>query len=152
MMAVTQILLIGEAPGKQSTSPGFDGALMGRIGKRLAGLMGTTLNVYRWNTTRCNLLKKNGKPWLPKRARRAARRMENLGLYARKGRVVILLGRNVARAFGFGSAPWFKAFWNGNVVVVVAPHPSGKSRWWNDPANTEEARKFWQTVKRRMML
>jgi len=146
---VTQVVLIGEAPGKQSTMPGSDGALLGRIGKRLAGLMGTTVVVYRGNTTRCNLLRK-GKPWVPRRARLAARRMENRGLFARKGRVVILLGRNVARAFGFGSVPWFKAFYNGNVVLVVAPHPSGKSRWWNDPANTREAGRFWRAVYRRM--
>lgn len=150
---MTQVVIVGEAPGKGWKRG--ESALLGRIGKRLAGLMGMSEEQYQWNTVRVNLFSRPVDRWFPAMARRAARRRENGGLFSRKDRIVILLGRNVAKAFGFGAAPWFKAFYGlgtgaENTVVVVAPHPSGKNHWWNDPRHRREAKKFWQMVYRRM--
>lgn len=35
--------------------------------------------------------------------------------------------------------------WSG-IPVVVVPHPSGVSRWWNDDKNTSRAVEFWRTL------
>lgn len=152
---MTSLRLIGEAPGKHG-KPG-EPALLGRIGRRLARLMGTNEDQYRWSTRRDNLLPRwpgkapgNGSAWPVKQARRAARRMEDGGLFAfGHDRIVVLLGRRVAAAFGFGGAKWFKPFIVYGVTVVVTPHPSGANRWWNEPANVRRAGRFWRTIWRR---
>ena len=64
------------------------------------------------------------------------------------GRRVILLGKNVARAFGHNKTPLMT--WTTDsrgFEVAVVPHPSGVSRWWNDPTNTERARAFLQSLQ-----
>lgn len=154
------VLLVGEAPGKGGRLGGP--VLLGRIGRRLARLMGATEDQYRRRTRRVNLLTRwpgrasgNGSAWPVKRARRSARRMEDAGLFAPPDRIVILLGRRVAAAFGLGGAPWFTSFQMASsqgmpAEVVVAPHPSGASRWWNEPANVARARRFWRSVGRRV--
>ena len=147
-----QIILIGEAPGK-NWKPS-DVPLLGRIGKRLAILMGTNEYNYRWHTRRENLLQRwpgpargNGSAWNAKLAARAAARMERKGILGMPDSIVILLGRRVARAFRFHESPWFKEWPQANgATIVVAPHPSGASRWWNDPRNWNEACRFWRGI------
>jgi len=133
---------------------------MGRIGKRLALLMGTNEYNYRWYTRRENLLKQwpgsarsNGSAWNARLAAVAARRMEDKGLFTIPDSIVILLGRRVANAFHYSRAQWFyeftrRSFLDGAalVTVVVAPHPSGANRWWNDPKNWNEAARFWRRI------
>lgn len=57
---------------------------------------------------------------------------------------VVLLGRGVASALGRGGQAWFE--WVDG--AAVAPHPSGISHWWNDPANIRRARRFWRALRR----
>lgn len=75
--------------------------------------------------------------------------------------VVVLLGRRVAAAFGVdarwpfyewtfllrGPCPraerWPLVVTDQEVTrAVVLPHPSGRSRWWNDPMALDELTKF----------
>jgi len=71
------------------------------------------------------------------------------------GRLVVLCGRQVGRAFLFSQeAPlfaWRRVEWSkgdrrGQFSVAVAPHPSGVSRWWNKSKNVEAARAFYQEL------
>lgn len=73
-------------------------------------------------------------------------------LYKAIGRRVILLGSRVARAFGYQDLELFdviRAYSDpgGPMEVVRAPHPSGRSHWWNDPANVERAAEFWRAQR-----
>lgn len=58
---------------------------------------------------------------------------------------VLLAGRGVARAFGV-RAPFFEWARVGPARVAVIPHPSGVSRWWNEPANLERAERFMRAI------
>lgn len=53
---------------------------------------------------------------------------------------VILLGKNVARAFRV-KVGIFKADIRGGTRLFTFPHPSGVSHFWNDAANTKRASK-----------
>jgi hypothetical protein len=77
---------------------------------------------------------------------------------------LVLLGRRVARAFGVGEdRPWFE--WSGLtwksaalgptganprglLEVVVFPHPSSTSHFWNERANVDAARRFLLSLVR----
>lgn len=64
------------------------------------------------------------------------------------GRRVILLGKNVARAFGHHKTP--PMTWADDprgFRVAVMPHPSGVNLFWNAPANREAARVFLTQLK-----
>jgi len=132
-------LFIGQAPGH----PGPVRPLEGRNGKRLASLLGVSVEEYLSGTDRVNLLNEypgragNGDAFPLDAARAAAREM----LPRLKGRVVILLGRGVARAFGV-RANFLEIEHRDGVTFATIPHPSGRNRWWNDPANVERAARF----------
>ena len=59
---------------------------------------------------------------------------------------VVILGAKVRDAFGFNDRDFFEAFTTvhpGNGATsnyVVLPHPSGRSRPWNDPEARQKAR------------
>lgn len=55
--------------------------------------------------------------------------------------ILILLGRQVAEAFGVDYRPC-RATWIGNLRVLVIPHPSGLNRWWNGKGNRAKVRRF----------
>ena len=68
-----------------------------------------------------------------------------------KGRTVVLLGQNVARAFGiekFQYMVWYQYHGERNreevliPLLCVMPHPSGRNRFWNRPENRDKAKKF----------
>ena len=72
------------------------------------------------------------------------------------GRTVILVGRNVAKAFLLDTdfhqwVPWPVRRYcpvnrdDGRCRVAVVPHPSGRNHWYNDQENREEAVRFWDT-------
>lgn len=71
-------------------------------------------------------------------ARLVAERMRLRGL-------VLLAGRNVGEAFGL-AADYFEWRRRGATRYVVIPHPSGVSRWWNDPRNVIRASAFLRGV------
>ena len=125
--------VIGEAPGRSNGTP-LRGARR-RIAKLVELDEDDLLEMFHWQ----NLLDQwpgygpNGGSHFPMdAAREAARHVSE--------RPLILLGRRVATAFGVDQ-PWFG--WRDGIAVT--PHPSGLSRWWNDPANLEAARVFWRT-------
>jgi hypothetical protein len=104
--------------------------------------------------------------WPARVARERATELYRSGSLA--GREVVLLGRRVARAFGRGLSPHFdqlhpseyfssvyptvpdgRGGW-ARACVWLAPHPSGRSRWWNDPANRSRAVAFFSRLLGRM--
>lgn len=146
-------LLIGEAPARGSL-----GAFQAfsRSGKRLARLLGRAFEGV-------NLVARAlepGERW-PASAARAAAQLLYRDCLA--GREVVLLGRRVAESFR-GLSPWTDALadadyfacayptvpdprggWD-RCVMWLAPHPSGRARWWNDRANRSAARCFFRKV------
>lgn len=77
-------------------------------------------------------------------------------------REVVLLGRRVARAFARLS-PWMDSLASAEFfslatptvpsygdwvtcMVWIAPHPSGRSRWWNRPEHRRSAEAFFSTA------
>lgn len=59
-----------------------------------------------------------------------------------RGRLVVLAGKNVARAFGV-RAEYHEWLVSPGCRAVVVPHPSGVNRWWNSADNREASRVFW---------
>ena len=131
-------LIVGEAPSMRTSRP-----FAGRSGERLAELAGTSLESIRDRFRLVNLLghwpgpdaSGKGSAFPMEQARPAAATLRLPG-------GSLLCGRRVAAAFGLANAPYFA--WrdvDGRRVAVI-PHPSGVSRWWNDPANVDAARSF----------
>lgn len=145
-------LLIGQAPGRR-TDP--EEPLSGRCGARLADLCGVELPEFMERFERVNLLDRfpgkagKGDKFPIDKARKAA--IDVLLFNPVRDRRVVMLGGNVAKAFGFpASEPMFwsrvdgAAFW-----VAFFPHPSGVNRWFNEPSNVSKARRFWTALASR---
>ena len=148
---------MGQAPGKNH---GFGAPFEGPTGRRLARFCGLeTVEQLRERAVLMNLWGRypgRGK-WVQgdafpasDRARRAAARRRS-ALAASGCEVLVCCGRLVASCFGVGDAPFLE--WREvplargkNARVVVVPHPSGVSRWWNDEASRERAAKFLASV------
>lgn len=133
--------IVGEAPSMRTSRP-----FAGRSGERLAELAGVSLDVLRDRYRLVNLLRHwpgpnphgKGSAWEPGLARDRAAAI-------RLAPGSILCGRRVAQAFGLPRVAFFEPDERG---VVVIPHPSGISRWWNDPQNVDEARRFLEGAVR----
>lgn len=125
--------VIGEAPGRRPGLP-LAGARR-RIARLLEIEPEELADMFHWQ----NLLSEwpgygpNGGSEFPMEAARAAATEITQ-------RPLILLGRRVAQAFDVDQ-PWF--VWRDG--LAVCPHPSGLSRWWNDPEHTQQATEFWRT-------
>lgn len=146
-------LLIGQAPGP-NTDPDQPLAPLPRssTGGRLAEFAGLTATQYLRLFERTNLLhafpgrtKRDDK--LPSReARIAANAMKPL----MRGRSIILVGRNVAEAFGYPAQhldfhEWFRdERWGFDVAVI--PHASGRNAWYRKDEHKIMARAFWIDV------
>lgn len=155
-------LFVGQAPGR-----GLDGwpALTGAAGDRLGRLAGLPYPprsrpafAFMVATERVNLIERwpgrspNGGDAFPLDQARAGAlallsRLQAEGRLA--GRHLVLVGRGVAQAFNLEELPWFS--WTPyeplsvpgvRFEVATMPHPSGRSRFWNDPENVEQARSF----------
>ena len=120
-------LVVGISPN------GRDAPLDGPSGRRVASLLGLRDGAeLRARLEVANLLRDGEVPSAALlRARAEALPTER--------RVVVLLGRAVARAFGVGDERsdllrWTHVRPRGPAILVV-PHPSGRCRWWNDPQN-----------------
>lgn len=147
-------LLIGQAPGP-ATDPGLP--LSGRCGARLAELCGLELESFLRTFDRVNLVRTfpgkagKGDAFPIDLARKGA---VDLLIFGRLNqRPTVLLGQNVARAFGFPASGveffrWNYLDGNPSMRLAFAPHPSGVSRWWNDPANEAAARRFFRRLAR----
>lgn len=146
-------LLIGQAPGPKSDP---DEPLSGRCGARLADLCGLEPDVFLARFRRVNLIQTfpgkaaKGDLFPLDLARAGAVSLLMTGVFG--STKVVLLGDNVAKAFGFkpGSYPLLRFLPCGATAhgIAFCPHPSGVNRWFNDPKNVRAARRFWRDLAR----
>jgi hypothetical protein len=139
-------VLIGQGPSRTGDPAA---PLAGRLGRKMSKLMGIGFDEYLAKFERRNVLRK----WYGKAskgdvfpmlvARKRARRMRK----SLAGKRVVFLGKKTAEAFGIRERymKWIDA---SDFVAVVFPHPSGVNRWWNDPANVENAKTFLRKLVR----
>ena len=137
-------LLIGEAPARTTPVdwPSFygrerSGRMLWDLGFRVARHPEGVGNV-----DSINLLNEwPGRRWPAARAHDVAMSMKPA---LRKLDDVVLVGRNVANAFGALSWDWFEWFYLGEhgdgPRFAAMPHPSGLNRWWNSEVNRQRAR------------
>jgi uracil-DNA glycosylase len=147
-------LFIGQAPSRETEGkPPFTG----KCGSFLAGLMGLTQEEMLATHDFLNVLDHypgkgvGGDKFPMVEATVKARKM----LPTLRGRSIILLGANVARAFGAKQFSYLTQYEIRNpenladIIVpwmVVIPHPSGINRHWNKPANRDVVRKFFSSL------
>lgn len=139
-----RVVLIGQAPCRKGDP---SKPLTGSSGLKLAQLAGVEFpGEYARLFERVNVLREyrgpaaggKGDAFPLSEARAAAKAL----MPELRGRVVVVLGRNVARAFelhGLGWTTWWPAC---GVVWGVIPHPSPLVRWWNDSGNRAQAASF----------
>lgn len=144
-------LIIGQAPGPNSDP---SNPLAGRCGARLADLCSLDEKTFLARFERVNLLNKfpgkatKGDRFPIDQARKTA---VDLLIFGKLNRTTVMLGGNVARAFGFPSVGLEMFRWNvidGSPLIRLAfcPHPSGVSHFWNEPKNVAAARHFWRRL------
>lgn len=140
-------LLIGRDPGGP-VAPGELPLTGGPTGRRLAQLCGLDdpaqladhfelRNLYRSHVEPDN--------WDKVDAYLRADRMQRLFT---EDRAVVLLGRDVQRAFGWFPSPYFKLLRRISTsgvsyLCAACPHPSGLTRFWNDPENVAAGTAFF---------
>ena len=61
---------------------------------------------------------------------------------------IVLLGKNVARCFGFRDVPFLAEIRIYGRRFLIFPHPSGVNRWWNERRNERRARQILQRFLR----
>jgi len=61
---------------------------------------------------------------------------------------IVLLGKNVARCFGFRDLPFLAEIRIYGRRFLIFPHPSSVNRWWNERENERRARQFLQRFLR----
>ncbi|PYK15885.1 MAG: hypothetical protein DME55_13060 [Verrucomicrobia bacterium] len=61
---------------------------------------------------------------------------------------IVLLGKNVARCFGFRDLPFLAEIRIYGRRFLIFPHPSGTNRWWNERRNERRARQLLQRFLR----
>lgn len=127
-------MLLGEAPGRATGAP-----FSGRSGARIAALLGIAPDDLRARFELANLLERRPGPGsgggsaFPAAEARAAAAALDLS-----GRRVVAFGARVASALGV-SAGLLDVVEHRGATVLVFPHPSGASRWWNDPVRRDRA-------------
>ena len=143
-------LLIGQPPGPNTdpTQP-LHPLPATSAGGRLAAMMGLEEWEYLMMFDRMNLIYQ-----FPGRHKRddkfpmlQGKLNAQLVKQLMRNRTLVFLGRNVEAAFNCKIvAPFFEwqedKQWDYSYVVV--PHPSGRSHWYNRPANKALAVAFWQ--------
>ena len=128
---MSRVLLVGES-NPYGADPRF--ALYpeppGCAGARLCAILGMTDREYLTTFDRHNLCTL---VWSMPSARRAAGRLT--------AEYRVLLGSRVTAAHGLTFEPFCNAQDNGWRGVIL-PHPSGRSRLWNEASSTERARRL----------
>jgi uracil-DNA glycosylase len=61
---------------------------------------------------------------------------------------IVLLGKDVARCFGFRDLPFLAEISVYGRRFLIFPHPSGANRWWNERHNERRARQLLQRFLR----
>lgn len=142
-------LLIGQAPGPNTDPdmPLFPSPATS-AGGRLARFMGLSELEYLETFDRINLLqnfpgknKVNEDRFPIAKARIAADAI----LPLLSGRTAIMVGRNVATAFGYPMSELEFHSWvlSRGARIAVIPHTSGRCFWYNKEENLVRARQFW---------
>lgn len=150
-----RIQFVGQAPSQETDGkPPFTG----KCGKFLANLLGTTQEQMLEDHDFINVLDRwpgkgiGGDKFPLIEAQTAAKAKLEL---LRDKPFVILLGNNVARAFGakaFTYLTWYEIRNPENFADVVVPrmsvvpHPSGVNRYWNSPKARDAARRFFNSI------
>lgn len=140
------IVLVGEMPSPDSTEP-----LLGRCGRRIAGLMGVSFEAYAASRAivRVNLNEKSRLSRVVEHDE-AVRVAQTLIAVWRRTRPfdgharLVLLGRTVESYF-VPPTPWFHARVGAfvDICTITSPHPSGRCRAWNDPKTLSRGRDFF---------
>lgn len=144
-------LIIGEQPSKNGDP---SKPIQGRIGERLAECAGLTFDEYMEKFDRMNLLdvraeySGKGMDFNVKAARSTARELITRAFLP--GRLILILGKRAASAFGMTSIAYFQRMVINGAEVYVVPHPSGINRWWNLPENEQQMIRFMRTVVSRL--
>lgn len=157
MRGSDRVVLVGQAPGP-NTNPRhpLHPAPCTSAGGRLLTLTGLHYTEYMTAFQRVNLLQE-----FPGRHVRDDKFPRELGRVAAQSmepflekRVVVFMGRNVARAFGYQTLPFHTWQWNStwNYKLACAPHTSGRNRWYNRLENRELASSFWLSLVRDLQL
>jgi uracil-DNA glycosylase len=140
-------LVVGQAPSRShpAGAPAFSGK--GSSARRLEISAGVPPGTLLEHFDTVNLIDfYPGKVGKGDRFEREVAERSAALLVVRRWPVVLLAGKNVARAFGV-RADYFRwaALVNGGRVAVI-PHPSGVNRWWNCPRNRAKAARFLRAV------
>lgn len=145
-----KILLIGQAPGPNTEPAHPLHPAYSQTGRQLQGLSGLSQTIFLDRFDRVNLLSEF--PGRTKRddcfpvrdARIAARAMTP---FVRERRV-ILVGRKVATAFGYGEFD-FHTWLTGEDLdhFAIVPHPSGRNPWYRTRPQLEQAEAFWNQLR-----
>jgi len=146
---MARILIIGQAPGPNTdpAEPLWPEPASG-AGGRLAAFAGLTPAEFLARFDRINLLNefpgrkwKRDDTWPVEPGRVAASAIRPL----LKGRRVILLGRNVAEAFGL-HVPFHTWVGAQGFNAAVVPHPSGRNHFYRDSGNSSVSAAFWRQL------
>lgn len=136
---MTKLLFIGEAPSRPIGGPGWAPFGAGS-GLRLATWAGLTPYGMRKRARLINLFDDPVDGWSAKEAAWSARRL--WASVALERDVVVLLGRKVATAFDLAHVEPFVMFQTSGPAMAMIPHPSGRNRYWNEPAHVDQAERF----------
>lgn len=143
-------LIVGMAPGPRTPHgrPALDPDGRG-AGRRLFLMCGIERGVFTETFERTNLFPtragtiRNGKG--DAIDAEAAVRAADMIVACNRGRLLILCGGAVARAFGMNAPPYqFKA--RDGLVLVTIPHPSGVNMHWNKKNNRDKLRLFMNQI------
>lgn len=130
-MRCYRTLLVGEAPNDRGGAP-----LRERIGDVLLASSGLSAMAFDRVFARTNVFERypgrlgKGAAFPIKHAQIRATQLRRRC----RSRVVVLLGKRTARAFGI-TVKYFDEARIGQCRAFVVPHPSGINRWWNDVNN-----------------
>ena len=118
-------------------------AITGSVGSKLAVLAGLDPYTFRTSFARRNLHARwNGKIGRGDRFDRVEAEVAAKSLRDQPFESYVLLGMNVAKAFGVNANEWLAVVEETDSKrFLIFPHPSGINRWWNDALNRDAARK-----------
>lgn len=140
------VLFIGQAPAGRDdpASP-----LSGATGRKLAALMGMSIEEFLATFDRANLLRKYPGKLLNSKGDAFPIQKATINAFKLMRnnppdnyRAIILLGKNVAKAFNWQNPEFLEWDRTRRPFRVVIPHPSGINHWWNDKRNQRAAKEF----------
>lgn len=129
-------LIIGPSPGK-----GLGDPLSGQLGRKLVDLFGLKSERELDDLfDRMNLISYDTKAYKDGYPHGVARaRASSLRRILSPGRVVVLLGKDVQRAFSVQGNDVGRIDVPDGPTYILIPHPSGLNRFWNSRENTRRA-------------